>query len=157
VSVTAGRSRWRIRRARAGDEATVAALLDEAQALHARLHPDYFRAPNSTARSIDIDSRALVAEHGGEVGGVIVFRTVEAPRIAFVTPARRLLVEDLAVRPDRRRAGCARALLEAARTHARSIGARQVVLTLWDGNPAAERLYASLGFRRVSQVLGLDV
>jgi GNAT superfamily N-acetyltransferase len=151
------RNRWRIRRARAGDDATVSALLDEAQALHARLQPGFFRAPRGERRHVDIDSLALLAEEAGEVGGVIIVRVVEAPRASFVTPARRLLVEDLAVRPDRRRLGCARILLDAARAHARSVGATQLVLTLWDGNPAAERLYAAMGFRRLSQVLGLDV
>lgn len=151
------RNRWRIRRARGGDDSTVAALLDDALRLHAKLQPSYFRAPVGERRRVDLGSLAMVAERDGEVAGVIVMRTVDAPDESFVAPARRLLVEDLAVRPASRRSGCARALLEAARIHARAVGATQIVLTIWEGNPAAEQLYASLGFRRVSQVLGLDV
>lgn len=150
-------SRWRVRRARTAEEATVLALLDEAQALHARLHPTFFRASTGERRRVDVDSVALVAEEAGEVAGVIVVRTVEAPRASGVTPGRRLLIEDLVVRPSSRRAGCAHALVDAAQAHARAVRATQLVLTLWDGNPAAEQLYARLGFRRFSQVLGLDV
>jgi ribosomal protein S18 acetylase RimI-like enzyme len=155
------RRRWRIRRMRAGDESTVTALFDEAQAQHAALHPGWFRAraDRTVAPAIADDrARVLVAEdERGEICGLVALRIGEPRDSSYAVPGRRVLVDDLVVRPSRRRLGCARALMAAALEEARGAGARQLVLTLWEGNAAAERLYASLGFRRISQVLGLDV
>ena len=55
----------------------------------------------------------------------------------------------IAVDPDRRRAGIARALLDMALAGAVCAGARAMFLEVEAGNVAAERLYASAGFRIV--------
>jgi GNAT superfamily N-acetyltransferase len=150
-------SSFRIRRARPGDQPEVAALLDEAQALHADLQPRFFRAP-AGGRAPDPDAIVLVAEdEQGGVAGVAVLRRVENPTSSWMRPARRMLVEDLVVHVEKRRRGCARSLLAAAAAEARRAGASQLVLTLWQGNPAAERLYESVGFCEISRVLGKDV
>ena len=47
--------------------------------------------------------------------------------------------------------------MQAASAWARDRGARQLVLTVWEGNTDAERFYAALGYRRISQVLGTDL
>ena len=46
---------------------------------------------------------------------------------------------------------------KAATAWAREQGATQLLLTVWEGNEAAERLYAALGYRRLGQVLGTDL
>jgi ribosomal protein S18 acetylase RimI-like enzyme len=152
---------WRIRRARAGDEPTVSALLDDAEALHARLQPRLFRGPAGPARRLGFDradERWLIAEDArGVAAGVLRMRLYDTPPQAWMAPGRRAHLEDLAVQASRRRAGCARALLDAATTWARREGATQLLLTVWEGNAAAERLYASLGYRRLGQVLGTDL
>ena len=55
-------------------------------------------------------------------------------------------VLDLAVRPDRRRAGIARALLEEALARAMQRGARRCYLEVRASNRAARALYAKCGF-----------
>lgn len=154
--------RWRIRRACAGDERALHALLDEAEALHARLQPSLFRKPRAATRRTLGFTRAdelwLVAEgEGGAAAGMVRMRLHDSPPQAWMVPARRAQIEDLAVAEPARRRGCARALLVAATEWARAQGATQLLLTVWEGNAAAERLYARLGYRRLGQVLGTDL
>jgi ribosomal protein S18 acetylase RimI-like enzyme len=45
-------------------------------------------------------------------------------------------------------------LVEAVEAWGRRRGARQTLLTVWEGNREAQAFYARLGFRTVNQVLG---
>jgi ribosomal protein S18 acetylase RimI-like enzyme len=56
------------------------------------------------------------------------------------------ILNDLYVSSDARRSGVARALMEAARQHALSTGARRLVLETYPANRAARSLYESLGY-----------
>ena len=55
------------------------------------------------------------------------------------------------VQPDRRRAGLGRRLVAAALDHCRTQGAQAILLEVAEDNPAAQRLYAALGFTRVGR------
>ena len=57
----------------------------------------------------------------------------------------------LAVRPEGRRSGVARALMAAAMETAIVAGAERMFLEVADDNPAARALYASLGFAEVGE------
>jgi ribosomal protein S18 acetylase RimI-like enzyme len=70
---------------------------------------------------------------------------------------RRGHIETLIVARAQRRRGIGRALMVAATGWARSRGAHQLLLTVWAGNDDAERFYAALGYRTISQVLGTDL
>ncbi len=58
------------------------------------------------------------------------------------------VLHDIVVDPDQRRHGVGRALLDAALTKLRTLGAERVVLSTAEGNTAAQRLFAAAGFRR---------
>ena len=58
------------------------------------------------------------------------------------------ILNDLFVRPDTRRGGLGRALLERARQHAVDTGAKGLVLSTGVTNKAAQTLYESCGWRR---------
>jgi ribosomal protein S18 acetylase RimI-like enzyme len=151
-----------VRPARASDEAALVALWDEVEALHARIQPRFFRRTRSGARRLNGRPSAhelvLVAEGaGGAVCGLLHLRLYDTPRAPLLVAERRGHVEDLVVARAQRRSGCGRALLEAGAAWARRQGASQLLLTVWDGNAAAERFYAALGYRRISQVLGTDL
>jgi ribosomal-protein-alanine N-acetyltransferase len=60
----------------------------------------------------------------------------------------------LAVRPAERRAGHARALMDAALAAARESGARRMLLEVAEDNLAARGLYAALGFAQVGRRRG---
>lgn len=60
-------------------------------------------------------------------------------------------VLSIATRPDRRRRGVARTLMEAALTRARALGATRAFLEVAADNAAAQRLYAGLEFAEVGR------
>lgn len=70
------------------------------------------------------------------------------PFFTSVGLARTWVLNDLFVRPDARGRGVGRALLERARDHARSTGARRVDLQTARTNTTAQALYESFGYER---------
>jgi len=56
-------------------------------------------------------------------------------------------IHDLAVAPEARRLGVARALLDAVKAKAESLGCCALSLEVRDDNPAAQELYEGYGFR----------
>jgi GNAT superfamily N-acetyltransferase len=149
-------------------------LWSEAEALHASLHPNFFRkAPESRGKkakgiatelvrvrdALELGNQVtLVAEDVQDrVCGLAHVRIYDTPPQSGLVQLRRGHVDDLVVAGGHRRGGCGRALMETAATWARAHGAQQLLLTVWDGNASAERFYAKLGYRRISQVLGTDL
>ncbi len=148
-----------IRPARADDGAAIAMLVEASLALHARLHPDFFRAGrDETPLVVDRHTLVLVAEapRAGVVG-LLRARVYDTPRRAHMTPRRRVMIEDLSVSARYRKRGVGRALVAETRRWAAEQGAAQVLLTLWEGNAGGDAFYRALGFRAVSRVLAADV
>ena len=58
------------------------------------------------------------------------------------------VLHDILVDPARRRHGVGQQLLEAALAYVRSRGLSQIVLATAERNEAAQRFFASVGFRR---------
>jgi ribosomal protein S18 acetylase RimI-like enzyme len=153
------------RRATMDDYDVLMALVGEADELHARLMPGYFRRPNRPARTRAELSRVLgaldeiiyVAVEDGpaaEVVGLVHAQIYDTPPGPALVQRRRAHVDNLVVGTRHRRCGYGRALLDAASTWARAKGAEEILLTVWSGNGDAERFYERLGFGRVSSVLG---
>jgi ribosomal protein S18 acetylase RimI-like enzyme len=137
----------------------VTALLDQIEAMHAQIQPRFFRAPRGTrhgSNGEDRDSVLLLADDG-QVRGLCRVRLYDTPRAPLMVPARRAYLEELVVEPSYRRQGCGRALVEAAARWAKEHDAHELLLTVWDGNGEAEKFYAALGYRRVSQALAKEL
>ncbi|HSP89738.1 MAG TPA: ribosomal protein S18-alanine N-acetyltransferase [Vicinamibacterales bacterium] len=89
-----------------------------------------------------------------ETSFVLVLRTAAAPVAGYCSyrlVADELQINNVAVRPECRRLGAGRALVEAALEHGRGAGARTALLEVRASNVAAQRLYASLGFIQVGE------
>jgi ribosomal protein S18 acetylase RimI-like enzyme len=82
----------------------------------------------------------LVLEHAGAPVGRIVLHSTE----------EQLRVVDISIAPESRRRGHARAALVALQEQAAAQG-KAVTLRVYNDNPAARALYASLGFAVVSR------
>lgn len=92
------------------------------------------------------DKAVLVAEEGEDVIGY-AYATVEGyDYMALRGPAG--VLHDVVVEPEHRGRGVGRLLLEAALEFIRSRGVPRVVLSTAERNEAAQRLFASAGFRR---------
>lgn len=72
------------------------------------------------------------------------------PLFSSVSMRSTWLLNDLFVIPECRRSGWGRALLDAARDWARQSGARSVMLETEAANTDAQRLYESVGYRRIT-------
>lgn len=148
-----------VREVRPGDGVAIARLRLLSDAQHAASLPDYFRAPAPGARPVPWSSaaqRVLVAEEAGEAGlirGYLVLHLVGTPPDPASMPGPRARVDAVVVDPAVRRLGVGRKLMAEAARQARAFGARDLVLTVWRGNEAAEAFYAALGFTPLARVL----
>ena len=103
----------------------------------------------------DPDAAVLVADHEGTVVGY-AFAAVEGyDYMSLRAPAG--VVHDLIVDPEHRRRGTGRSLLNAALAYLTARGAPRVVLSTAERNEAAQRLFASLGFRRTMIEMTLEL
>lgn len=147
----------------------LARLWHEADELHARLSPGFFRRPESgrgkqrAAEALRDTEESehetiLVAVDGkNAVCGACHLQIYDTPVGHTMVSQRRGHIETLIVARAQRRRGIGRALMSAATEWARGHGAHQLLLTVWAGNDDAERFYAALGYRTISQVLGTDL
>lgn len=148
-----------IREARAADVAALARLETEADALHARIAPGFFRAPSGEGASrlaaalAAPDETVRVAEVGGEIVGAVHAAVLDTPPDPALAEVRRLHVDTLIVAGEHRRRGVARRLLAEVERWGRARGAAQCVLTLWEGNDAAARFYQAAGYGTLHRVL----
>lgn len=90
------------------------------------------------------DSVLFIAAADGQALGF----TQLYPSFSSVSMAPIFILNDLFVRPEARRSGVARRLLEAAVRHAREAGAIRLNLSTAFTNTAAQALYASVGWER---------
>ena len=88
------------------------------------------------------ESVVLIAERGGVAAGF----TQLYPMFSSVRTARTWILNDLFVADDARRAGVARALLDAAAQYARDDGAAGISLETSDDNAPARALYRAAGW-----------
>jgi ribosomal protein S18 acetylase RimI-like enzyme len=124
-------SPYRIRAATATDIPAVLQLWASARSGHAET-PD---TPESLARLLATDPRALIV--AGDVDGALI--------AAF--DGWRGNLYRLAVRPERRRAGIARALVDAGEQRLRELGAPKATALVGRGDTVAEGLWNALGYR----------
>jgi GNAT superfamily N-acetyltransferase len=85
----------------------------------------------------------LIAESGGEAVGYLMYHFGYWPADAAPT----LHVVDLFVRPEARKRGAGRALIEEAANVLRKRGGQRLIWTVWDQNHPAIAFYERLGAR----------
>jgi ribosomal protein S18 acetylase RimI-like enzyme len=94
----------------------------------------------------DPDKAVLVADDNGDVIGYAYAAAEGYDYMALRGPAG--VLHDVIVAPEHRGRGVGRLLVEAALAFLRSSGVPRVVLSTAERNEAAQRLFASMGFRR---------
>lgn len=94
----------------------------------------------------DPDKAVLVADDNGDVVGYAYAAVEGYDYMALRGPAG--VLHDIIVDPEHRGRGVGRLLLEATLEFFRSRGVPRVVLSTAERNEAAQRLFASMGFRR---------
>lgn len=94
----------------------------------------------------DPDKAVLVADDDGDVVGYAYAAVEGYDYMALRGPAG--VLHDVIVDPEHRGRGTGRLLIDAALAFFRSRGVPRVVLSTAERNEAAQRLFASAGFRR---------
>jgi ribosomal protein S18 acetylase RimI-like enzyme len=144
----------RIRPGTIEDYARAREVIAETFAFHQQAVPEFFRATDSpppTRAAIeellrDGQGAWLLAEHDGRIVGFVTIQLRPAAHEPFFTPEARAVVDSLGILPAWRRRGIGRQLMEAAEEWARQRGARRLMLSVWEFNDNALRLYNSLGY-----------
>ena len=101
------------------------------------------------------DKAVLVADDNDDVIGYAYAAVEGYDYMALRGPAG--VLHDIIVNPERRGQGVGRLLLNAALEFFRSRGVPRVVLATAERNEAAQRLFASMGFRRTMIEMTLEV
>jgi ribosomal protein S18 acetylase RimI-like enzyme len=149
----------KIRLATMGDYAGMCAVLDEGDALHRQALPHAFRDPGGPARSrayiasiIEDESACLwVAEHEGQIVGVLRISIQQPPDRPILVPRRTAVIGDLVVSQEHRRRGIGRALVEEANKWALERDITQMELLVWEFNEGARAFYGALGYQTVNR------
>ena len=144
----------RIRRSTREDVPALVDLNTIVQSLHADALPALFRKDCPRAVVMDAFERMLddpkalwlIAEDKEPCGYIYAeFRDREE---SWFRPAHRICnISHIAVRRDHRKAGVARALIEAVRKEADVRGYRRIELDVWSFNGKARKAFEHLGFR----------
>ena len=145
-----------IRRALTSDLPRLGRLGALLVAAHHELDPRRFLAANDrtpadyasflSTKLEDPDAANLVAEAHAEVIGYAYAAVQGYDYLSPRGPAG--VLHDLIVDPEHRDRGVGALLLEAALAYLEARGAPRVVLSTAEGNQAAQRLFAGMGFRR---------
>jgi ribosomal protein S18 acetylase RimI-like enzyme len=145
-----------VRRATPADLPTVGRLGALLVSEHYDFDPQRFLAPRPetpagyasfiSTQLKDPDVTVLVAEDDGDVIGYAYAAVEGYDYMALRGPAG--VLHDIIVAPEHRGRGVGRLLLGAALEFFRSRGVPRVVLSTAERNEAAQRLFASAGFRR---------
>lgn len=115
--------------------------------------------PYLLRRCAESDGKLLVAEEGGRiVGYACVWKSVDDMAHMYTPESLEYAyVIDLFVRDEYRGRGIGRALLEAAETHARSLGLRRIMLHVVAENQSAADAYAAMGYKTYNLLLSKDL
>ncbi|HWZ87318.1 MAG TPA: GNAT family N-acetyltransferase [Polyangiaceae bacterium] len=142
-----------IRIARPEDCSAIATLNEHAQALHIAARPDVFKPtrlselePWFRALLRDTAMRGWLAELDGQPVGYVISILRVSEENPLCLARRWLELNEIAVAPEQRRQGIARALTEQVLAHARAEGLESVELGSWSFNAAAHAAFAQLGF-----------
>jgi ribosomal protein S18 acetylase RimI-like enzyme len=150
-----------VRRAGLADLASVHALLDQVDELHARALPWLLRrvdAPPSDdwlrAFVVESDHAALLAHASdGTPVGLLLCLIREPGRVSIVRPARVAEIDTLVVDSSFRRQGVGKTLVRAALEWARDSGATRTELGVYEFNDDALRFWHAMGFETLSRRL----
>ncbi|MGE5585676.1 MAG: N-acetyltransferase family protein [Bacillota bacterium] len=154
-----------IRQATANDFEALCELFEEVEAFHRKALPHVFRKPEGrewiqeavAAATAGDDAVIFVAESGGRAVGLVHASIGYAPDLPIVVPRRYVMIHDLVVGKDFRRAGIGRALVERVHEWALARDVAEVELNVWEFNKPALALYEEMGYettrRRMSKRL----
>lgn len=108
-------------------------------------------------RFADDCARVFVARSGGHVIGYVAASLRIRPATPISREYRALYLDEICVRPDQRKQGAGRLLVERLLAAAQEEGTERVELDAWAFNTAAASFFEKLGFQPQLQRFGLSL
>jgi ribosomal protein S18 acetylase RimI-like enzyme len=148
-------SAYKIRVACPSDLDAVFAIFSQADKLHRAAHPEIFQKADDPADIRDFlltgiksdDAAVFVADLNGTIIGAIIAWVRQTPDIPMLVPRRYVSVDNLIVDEQYQHQGVGQALMEQIHAWTRSLGLKNVHLTVWDFNQGALAFYEKLGYK----------
>ncbi|TWT37373.1 putative acetyltransferase [Posidoniimonas corsicana] len=150
------------RRATESDAKALAELLLAVHGIHVRGNPDVYRELSRDAAEAIVlgklaaGERVRVAELDNEIAGYCAATIQTAPAIPLLQPRRSLYLNEVVVRPQSRKRGVGRALLEDLQAFARREGVHDIELDVASFNPEARAFFAAFGFQVLRERMGMS-
>jgi GNAT superfamily N-acetyltransferase len=150
-----------IRQATSADYHAASPLLAHVDQIHAHALPDLFQASDTPARSqewftqvtMSEDAVLFVAECQSVLAGLALCEICSSPAFPLFVPRRFVQINELVVREPFQRQGIGRSLMQRAHEWARTQGATDVELAVYEFNTTARKLYQDLGYQTLRRVL----
>lgn len=143
-----------VRRVQKADVEALTPLKAEVHALHVDAHPEVFKAMTDEQvarwlrdRLAEEATSAWLAELDGALLGYAMMAHRSRDETTFSHARSWCEIDEIVVVRSGRRRGVARALIERAAEHARSLGVSALELTTWAFNTQAQEAFAKMGFR----------
>jgi ribosomal protein S18 acetylase RimI-like enzyme len=152
-----------VRRAAPVDAAVLAGLNHHAQSLHHERVPEWFPPPGDPDVTDLLrqwlrgpGAAGFVAEIDGSAVGYALAAVHHRPATPLTAEGTWIDLDQIAVVPEARRRGVARALCAQVIAHAEELGIDEIQLNVWAFNDQAQALFTSLGFETRSMRLSLN-
>jgi len=150
-----------IRRASMEDYESIAAIIEEADAIHYAAEPDYFRPSSQTRRTrayleqmlSSVDSAVFVAVENKRVVGVLLLVIRSTPEASILQHRQYVVIDTIAVQESWRSMGIGHALLDMAETWTREKDLHHLELSVWEFNQRALALYEKTGYRTIRRYM----
>ena len=149
-----------IRQASVADIPRLIDLLHQVDMVHHCLRPDLFK-PNTTKydvreleKLLGDESKPIFVYDDGKVLGYAFCQITEVKDDRLLQDRKSLYIDDLCVDEAARGKHIGKALFEATRDYAKSIGCQAITLNVWEGNDAI-RFYQNMGMQ--PQKIGMEI
>ncbi len=143
-----------IRKANTHDIKRIIELLHQVNMVHHVIRPDLFKPHTTKYNEQELealfsdDSRPiLVFDDGSQVLGYAFCQVTEVKNHLLLEDTKSLYIDDICVDEQARGHHVGKALYEAVRDYARSIGCHNITLNVWEGNDAAKSFYQNMGMQ----------
>lgn len=156
----------RVRRATMDDARLLAELNRDVQQIHVDALPDIYKQVDDLTPVIedfrtrilaDPEWRTCIVEMDGEPAGYACAHIARRPEHAYSHAREYLYLDQISVRPEYRKGGCGRALMDAIFDLAREIGIRRVALDTLAFNTGAVAFYERLGFQMYKYTMDIEL
>ena len=142
-----------IRKAEKRDIPSIIELLHQVNMVHHVLRPDLFK-PYTTKYDeqeleamLEDDSKPIFVFVNDGVLGYAFCMVTEVKDNILLQDIKTLYIDDICVDEKARGQHVGKALYKYVREYAQSVGCKNIILNVWDGNDAALNFYRNMGMR----------